>query len=368
MQVERLWLRDWRSWADLELELPPEGTLLIVGPNGQGKTNLLEGIAWLATLESFRGAGREAVVRSGAERAVLRAEVAREGRALLLEAEVSRAGHDRVLVNRQPLRRRADLASFLRVSVFAPDDLELVKGAPGARRLFLDQFLVSLHPDLVSLRLSFERVLRQRSALLRQSGGRLSGDLPETLDVWDHELVSLGEDLARGREELVEVLQPRVLRAYRQMVPRGAEPCLTYRRSWQGDLGTAVAANRLEDLRRATNGVGPHRDELELVLGGLPARIQASQGEQRSLALSLRLATHGAVTDMLGSAPVLLLDDVFSELDSERSESLLGQLPAGQVLLATAGAVPGAVVAFGMLRIEAGTLVSPGAARRSGIG
>jgi DNA replication and repair protein RecF len=340
VRVTRLWLTDFRNYPSAELSPDPEGLTVIVGANGEGKTNLLEAIGYLATLSSFRGSPAEALIRQGCDSAVVRAEGERDGRSLLIEAELLLNGRDRIQVNRQPLRRARDLLGALRVSVFAPDDLVLVKGGPGERRRYLDDVLVALHPKHDALQRDLDRVLRQRNTLLRQSGGRLSAEIETTLDVWDAKLSSVGEDVAREREALVAALEPEVGKAYDQVAHTAADVSVQYRRSWSGPLAAAIEAARTDDLRRGVSSTGPHRDELSLAIAGLPARTHASQGEQRSLALAMRLAAHRVVGEAVGAAPVLLLDDVFSELDPERSEALLAHLPPGQSLLTTAGAVP----------------------------
>lgn len=349
MYLRHLWLTDFRGYQHAEASFD-EGLTAVVGPNGHGKTNLLEAVAYLATLSSFRGAPTEALIRSGSERAVVRAEADREGRELLLEAEVLRNGRNRTQLNRQPLRRARDLLGALRVTVFSPDDLRLVKGSPGDRRGFLDDNLVALHLRNDQLRVDLERVLRQRAALLKQSGGRLSSDVEMTLDVFDHKLVQIGEAVAAAREALVADLAPVLSEAYSQVARVAAEIRVAYEPWWRAQgLAAALVGARREDLRRGVTTVGPHRDELVIDLNGLPSRTHASQGEQRSLALALRLAGHQVVTAATGTSPVLLLDDVFSELDAGRSSALLASLPQGQTILSTAtdlpaGAVPGQVL------------------------
>ena len=340
MRLQHLWLSDFRNYRAGELVPAPDGLTVVRGSNGEGKTNLLEAIGYLATLGSFRGAPTEALVRVGASMAVVRAEGDRQGRALLIEAVIQPSGRDRVLVNRQPLRRSRDLLGSLRVSVFAPDDLVLVKGGPGERRRFLDDTLVALHPRNDALRSDLDRILRQRNTLLKQAGGRPSPEVVATLDVWDAKLAEVGEAVACARAGLVERLQPEIGKAYDQVAATAADVQATYVRSWSGPLADALAAVRADDLRRAVSTIGPHRDELALSVAGMPARTHASQGEQRSLALAMRLAAHGIVGDEVGSPPLLLLDDVFSELDPDRSEALLAHLPPGQAFLTTAGAIP----------------------------
>ncbi|MDQ1436457.1 MAG: replication and repair protein RecF [Acidimicrobiaceae bacterium] len=357
MRVSRLWLTDFRNYTSAELAPAPEGLTVILGGNGQGKSNLLEAVGWLATLASFRGAPAEALVRQGADQAVVRAEGDRDGRTLLVEAEINLSRRDRVLVNRQPLKRARDLLGALRVTVFAPDDLILVKGGPSERRRYLDDLLVALHPRNDALRGEVERVLRQRTTLLKQSGGRLSSEIEATLDVWDDKLAVAGEELAAAREALVTGLEPELGKAYDQVASTAAEVAVSYERSWAGPLRDALAAARTDDVRRGVTTVGPHRDELALAIAGLPGRTHASQGEQRSLALALRLAGHALVTEATGSAPVLLLDDVFSELDPERSQALVAHLPSGQALLTTAGPPPAGVQPAAVVQVAQGAIV-----------
>lgn len=363
MRVTRLWLTDFRNYETAELVPAPDGLTVIIGANGDGKTNLLEAISYLATLTSFRGAPTEALVRQGAPAAIVRAEAERDGRALLLEAQINAGGRDRVQVNRQPLRRTRDLLGALRVSVFAPDDLALVKGGPTERRRFLDAVLVALHPKHDALQGDVERVLRQRNTLLRQASQRGEGgrrppapEVENTLDVWDDKLASLGGELVAVREALVAELEAEVGKAYDQVAHAAAAVTMTYRRSWEGDLGAALAASRADDLRRGVSLVGPHRDEVALAIAALPARTHASQGEQRSLALALRLGAHRLVGEAVGAPPVLLLDDVFSELDADRSEALLAHLPPGQALLTAATGVPPAARPARTVRVSGGRL------------
>lgn len=339
MQLDRVWLTDFRNYAQAEVALAP-GLTAVVGANGQGKSNLLEAIGWLGGLRSFRAAPTEALVRVGAERAVVRGEGWRAERSLLVECEIAPGGRSRTLVNRQPVRRARDGLDALRAVVFAPDDLELVKGGPGQRRRFLDELLVALDPRLESTCSDLDRVLRQRGALLKQSGGRMSPEVAATLDVWDERLVTAGEALADARAALVAGLGPEVDRAYRDLAAE-TEVRLTYAPPWrETGLRAALAAVRTDELRRGVSLVGPHRDELDVALAGLPARTHASQGEQRSVALALRLAAARRVAQVLDTPPILLLDDVFSELDPERSAGLLAHLPPGQTVITTAAGLP----------------------------
>lgn len=358
MRVTRLWLTDFRNYEAAELAPAADGLTVLIGPNGEGKTNLLEAIGYLTTLESFRGSPAEALVRAGCERAIVRAEADRGGRSLLIEAEIPARGAARVQVNRQRLRRARDLLGALRATVFSPDDLELVKGGPAGRRRYLDEAVVAADPRQDQLRTDLDRVLRQRNTLLRQSGGRLTPEIELTLDVWDSKLAAVGEGLAAAREQLVDLVGPALGKAYDQVAGTAADIGVSYRRSWPGSLAEALAQSRGDDLRRGVSTVGPHRDDLELTIAGMPSRTHASQGEQRSLALALRLAAHAVVAETTGSPPVLLLDDVFSELDPERSEALVAHLPAGQAFLTTASDPPPAVRPALVVRVRDGRLSS----------
>jgi DNA replication and repair protein RecF len=341
VRFTRLELRDFRNHERSELDLGP-GVTVIVGRNGEGKTNLLEAAAFAATLTSFRGAATEALVRRGADSAVVRADLADDDRRALVELELRAGRRVRGQLNRQPLRRRRDLLGTVRVTLFAPDDLVLVKGGPAERRSFLDDLVVDLRPADDDLRRQVDRVLRQRNTLLRQMGSRGGGEALATLDVWDQQLAELGSRLAERREQLTERLVPALARRYEALArPAGAEVGVRYERSWAGDLGDALAAARPEDLRRGVSTVGPHRDDALVVLDGEPARTHGSQGEQRSLTLALRLAGHDVVAAATGSVPVVLLDDVYSELDEGRQEALTEQLPATQTLLTTTAPIAG---------------------------
>lgn len=363
MLVRTVWLTDFRSYPSATLTLAP-GLTALLGDNGRGKSNLLEAVAWPATLSSFRGAPTEALVRAGTERAVVRADGTRDGRDVLIETELSVTGRNRVQVNKQRLARTRDLLGALRVTVFAPDDLELVKSGPGGRRRYLDDALVSLHPRHDALRTELDKVLRQRNALLKQvqgSGSRLDASAALTLDVWDAKLAEVGDALGAARAALVERLEPALEAAYRAVAVGSdvrSRVTARYSSSWFAGAGgpglaAALAAGRRDDIRRGVSLVGPHRDDLALTLGGLATRTHASQGEQRSLALALRLAAHAVVTATVGSAPVLLLDDVFSELDERRSDALLATLAPGQTLLTSAVGLPRGARPDAVLRVEA---------------
>ncbi len=339
MRISRLWLQDYRSYASLELTLDA-GLTAILGPNGAGKTNLLEALGLLATLKSFRGAPTESLIRRGAESAIIRAEGVRDDRDVLIELELGRR-RTRAQVNRQRLQRSRDLLGALRITVFAPDDLALVKDGPSVRRGFLDDVLVALDPNVDAVLRDLDRILKQRNALLRQAHGRLDEAGLLTLDVWDAKLATTGADVTNRREALVARLLPRVVQSYEVLAGQSVSVAADYIRSWTADsLALALDQERDTDIRRGVTSVGPHRDELVLTLAGLSARTEASQGEQRTLALALRLAGHLLVTDVLGEPPLLLLDDVLSELDPDRAGALLANLPSGQTVITSASALP----------------------------
>ena len=358
MIVERLELVDFRNYQHATFELTA-GVTAVLGRNGQGKTNLAEALAYLATLSSFRSAPPDALIRVAADTGVIRATLREDdGREVLIEAELSRTGRNRVQVNRQRLGKANDLLGVVRVSVFAPDDLVIVKGAPSDRRRFLDEALVALATKYDAARLELDRIVRQRNVLLKQASGRLDDELAVTLDVWDGRLAAVGDQFGHARATLVARCQPMVAEAYEQLAGEAAAVSLAYEPAWRtSGLAAALAAARHDDVRRGVSTVGPHRDELEISLAGLPARTQASQGEQRTLALAMRLAVHRLVAERTGSTPVLVLDDVLSELDPDRSTALLANLPPGQVVITSASPLPPAANPDRVLEIAAGTVV-----------
>ena len=357
MLVRSLSLLDFRSYTAADVEFAP-GLTAIVGPNGHGKTNLLEAVGFAAGLGSLRGAAEAALIRDGAEAAVIRCTAQDDtGRELLVEAELARARPSRVKVNQQAVARRRDLLGVLAATVFSPDDLELVKGEPAGRRRWIDDALAAVRPSWGALRGDLDRVLRQRNTLLRQAGGRATPDVVISLDVWDARLAAVGDELRARRRELLAAMTPAIGRHYAEISQGRGDAAADYASSWGDDsLADALAEARGDDLRRATSTVGPHRDDIVLRIGGLPARSHASQGEQRSLALAVRLAVDGQVRDRRGVEPVLLLDDVFSELDPDRAEALLETLPPGQRMLTTATGLPAGVRADQTLRVADGAV------------
>ena len=355
MFIEHLELADFRNYSQASFDFT-RGITAVVGRNAQGKTNVAEAMGFLATLESFRLAPTAALIRDGAETAVIRATIRHDdGRELLVEIQIPRQGRTTVLVNRQRLQRTRDLLGVLRVTVFSPDDLELVKGSPSERRRFCDETLVSLAVKNDALRLDLDRVLRQRNTLLRQCNGRLTDEVGFTLDVWDERMATIGDELGQARADLVARLQPAAEEAYQQLAGRPLAVGLRYEPEWRrSGLAAALRTVRTDDVRRGVSTVGPHRDDVEFTLGSMPARTHASQGEIRSLALSLRLAAHRLVAAATDMTPLLILDDVLSELDPERCEALLAHLPPGQVVITTASPLPEAAQPDRILRIEQG--------------
>lgn len=353
MRVTHLSLVDFRSYAAVELDLDV-GVSAFVGPNGQGKTNLIEAIAYVATHESHRVATDAPLVRSGAGRAVVRSMIGRAGRSTLVELEITPGGSNRARVNRAAVRPREALG-LLRTVLFAPEDLALVKGDPDGRRRFLDDLLVTRAPRFAGVRSDFERVLRQRNALLKSAGATIKagrGDV-RTLDVWDAHLANAGAELLAGRLRLTRELSPLVGKAYAAVSQGQGDAGLAYR-STLGDDVTAEAAvdrdllqarmldalarSRPTELERGVSLVGPHRDELLLSIGGLPARGYASHGESWSLALALRLASYDLLRGEPGgdAEPVLILDDVFAELDAGRRDRLAELVAGAEQVLVTA--------------------------------
>jgi DNA replication and repair protein RecF len=372
MHLSHLSLRDFRSYTEVELGLDP-GVTAFVGPNGQGKTNLVEAVGYLATLGSHRVAQDAPLVRLGAERAVVRGQVVRDDRSLLVEVEITPGRANRARVNRSPVPRPREVLGILRSVLFAPEDLALVKGDPAERRRFLDDLLVLRAPRYAGVRSDYDRVLRQRNALLKSAGaarqGRAAPEDLATLDVWDSHLATAGAELLAGRLELVEGLRPLVAAAYSSVAESGTGTVtgpaeLAYRSSVDGDgrpptseslpdraglaetILRALSDVRRQELDRGISLVGPHRDELVLTLGPMPAKGYASHGESWSFALALRLAAYDLLrgeTDA-GGEPVLVLDDVFAELDVRRRARLATLVSGAEQVLVTA-AVPGDVPA-----------------------
>ena len=382
MYLSALSLTDFRSYRQVDLQLSA-GRTTFLGSNGQGKTNLLEAIGYLSSLGSHRVGTDAPLVRSGAERAIVRGAVERDGRSVTIELELVPGRANRARVNRAPVPRPREVLGLLRTVLFAPEDLALVKGDPGGRRSFLDDLLVARAPRYAGVRADYERVNKQRTTLLktaglarrgRSAGGSGGGEL-STLDVWDDHLARVGGELLAGRLRVVDVISPLVDEAYTRVSARQGPITLEYRSSVPDlgadgrDAASLAAALRAEllklrpqEIERGVSLAGPHRDDLVLSIGDLPARGYASQGESWSLALSLRLASYELLREgeYGGAEPVLLLDDVFAELDASRRERLAELLaPAEQVLITAAVAQDVPAVLRGQILSVASGMVNP---------
>lgn len=357
MYLSSIALKDFRSYEDLQLALEP-GVTVFIGSNGYGKTNIIEAIGYLATLSSHRVSTDAPLVRTGAERTYLKAVVENAGRSTLLELEITPSRANRARINQNAQRSAREILGHLRSVLFAPEDLSLVKGDPSERRKFLDNLLVLRAPRYAGVIADYERVLRQRNALLKSTTGMRKVDVSalSTLDVWDQQLISHGSELISARMELVEVLRKPVADNYAQLA-QGHEASLTYLSSiWKSDVRSGLEAARstsgdvasqfrgaVQEVRkhefdRGLTLIGPHRDDLLLTLRNQPVKGYASQGEAWSFALALKLASYDILRSD-GINPVLILDDVFSELDSRRREHLSSLITANEQILITA-AVP----------------------------
>lgn len=349
MYVRHVGLRDFRSWAHVDLELEPGATVL-VGPNGFGKTNLVEALWYSSTLGSHRVATDAPLIRSGATRAVVSTIVVNDGRELAVDLEIAAGRANKVRLNRSPVRHAREVVGVLRAVLFAPEDLALVRGDPGERRRYLDELASVRRPRIAGVRADYDKVLRQRTALLKSAPGALHrGDrsVLDTLDVWDAQLALHGAELMAARIELVNHLAPEVEKAYQLLAPGTRTAGVAYRPKLEipleatdpADLQEALleelARRRRAELERGVCLVGPHRDELELRLGDRPVKGFASHGESWSMALSLRLASYELLRSE-GAEPVLLLDDVFAELDAARRRALAGVAASAEQVLITA--------------------------------
>jgi DNA replication and repair protein RecF len=361
--VDHLQLTDFRSYESVDLPLE-SGVSTFVGANGQGKTNLVEAIEYLSTMSSHRVASEVPLVRSGAARAVVRAKVQAgldDPRQLTLELEINPGKANRAKLNRAPLRHAREIIGVIRTVVFSPVDIAIVKGDPSERRRFIDDLIVARWPRMAGVRGDYERVLRQRNTLLKSLGGRLRdgqppGDVAATLDVWDIHLAQAGGELLEARLTTLGDLAPHVSKAYADIAPTNNDAAAEYRASadldspqhaedgsapgaFRSNLSAALAAGmtarRAEEIQRGVSLVGPHRDDIALSLGMLPAKGYASHGESWSFALALRLGSfHLLRAD--GVEPILVLDDVFAELDSVRRERLASGVRMAEQVLVTA--------------------------------
>ena len=354
MHVRRLALTDFRSWPHAELNLEP-GRTVIVGSNGFGKTNLVEALWYSATLGSHRVASDAPLIRAGADRAVVSTIVVNEGRELAVDLEITAGRANKARLNRSPVRSAREVLGVLRAVLFAPEDLALVRGDPAERRRYVDELATTRRPQVAALRADYEKVLKQRTALLKTaSGARFRGDRSvfDTLDVWDGHLAEKGARLIAARVDLVNQLAPEVEKAYQLLAPASRPAAIRYRSGvevveqeaavgtgnaelFEAALLDALARRRDAELERGVCLVGPHRDDLELRLGDQVAKGFASHGESWSMALSLRLAAYELLRAE-GTDPVLLLDDVFAELDTARRQALAAVAETAEQVLVTA--------------------------------
>ncbi|WP_022892372.1 DNA replication/repair protein RecF [Agromyces subbeticus] len=381
MHVARLSLTDYRNYERAELELGPGATVL-VGRNGQGKTNLVEAIGYLATLGSHRVSGDQALIRAGADAAIVRALLSHGDRELLVELQLNRQGANRAQLNRSPVKTR-ELPRYAHSVLFAPEDLAIVRGEPSVRRRLLDELLVQRTPRLAGVMADYERVLKQRNSLLKSARARgIAADKLTTLDIWDERLVTIGSELIDQRLALVAELREPLAAAYRSIVDADHAPGMTPLLSIDGAdpdadaeasaaitetasstrerFAEAVQSLRSKELERGVTLVGPHRDDVVLLLNGLPAKGYASHGESWSFALALRLASAELLRrDSMTGDPVLVLDDVFAELDRLRRERLASAIVGFEQVLVTAAVledVPAPLTAR-IVHIEAGRIV-----------
>jgi len=350
--VRHLGLRDFRSWANVELELTP-GRTVFVGSNGFGKTNLVEALWYSSTLGSHRVATDAQLIRVGAQRAVVSTIVVNEGRECAVDLEITAGRANKARLNRSPVRSPREVVGVLRAVLFAPEDLALVRGDPGDRRRYLDDLAAVRRPRVAGIRADYDKVLRQRTALLKSaSGARYRGDRGalETLDVWDGHLATHGAELMAARITLVNELAPELQKSYQLLAPASRPASIAYHASidiepdrpdvevLRAALLEKMAIRRDAELERGVCLVGPHRDDLELRLGEQPAKGFASHGESWSMALALRLAAYELLRAE-GSDPVLLLDDVFAELDTARRAALAAAAASAEQVLVTAAVV-----------------------------
>ena len=347
MGLSELTLRDFRLFSELVVQPDPRAITVFLSANGTGKTSVLEAVHVLATGQSFRTPSATDMVRNGCDVAEVHGVLLQGERRIQVDLTLTRGARattKRMLVNAQRPRSRAQLAEALPLTVFTPEGVEVVRGAPEHRRTFLTTLMTDEDPLASEAVERYARVLTQRNALLRSlEGGVLSASQRAELDVWTEELVREGKALVDLRRGVLERLGPLAATAYEELAGEVGGVELAYEASWSGGLSEALARAERDDRLRGRTGVGPHRDDVLVRLEGRDARRQASQGEQRSLALALRLAGHELVRARRGVEPILLLDDVFSELDPRRADRLLAMLPGGQTLVTTASPLPTAL-------------------------
>jgi DNA replication and repair protein RecF len=342
VQLSWLELRDFRVYGDLRFEPDPHVNILI-GDNGEGKTSVLEAIGYLGTARSFRGVSDDALVRDDRPSAVVRGSFSGRASDTTIECEIPIGGRRKILVNGKKPGRMRDLFTIVPVVAFVPDDLDVVKRGPAMRRDFLDDLAARLWPQAAADQSEYERAVRQRNSLLKQ-GGR--GTDLVTLDVWDERLSMAGAKVLGHRRAVAASLQPHLANAY-EVVGGSGQLRWSYRSTWGSDgiydehglveaLIAALGDKRAKELEIRTTTVGPHRDEPDLLLDSRPTRTRASQGEQRTTALAMRIGAYRLIEEVRDQVPILLLDDVFSELDPHRAARVLDLMPTGQVFVTSA--------------------------------
>lgn len=400
MFIKHLSLANFRNYATAEIELKP-GVNLLVGPNGQGKTNLVEAIRYLSTLSSHRVAGYQPLIRQDQGQAIVRALASYEERDVLVELELNRDSPNKARVNKSPAQKVRDILGFVNSVTFAPEDLDIVKRDPSNRRGFIDELVVQVWPRFAGVYADFERVLKQRNTLLktaRQTGAK--GSALSTLDAWDQSLVSYGSEIVAARIDLIDRLRPHLFAAYQSIAIANNEPRILVKSSLMGDAvpsgwssnaddeddgleyietgdrvaieemyRTKLAAVRPKEMERGITLVGPHRDDLVLMLGSLPAKGYASHGESWSYALALRLASIDLLrAETRSGDPVLILDDVFAELDAGRRERLAEMVLENEQVLITAAVaedIPEKLIST-VFNVSAGTVAAAGAGPLAG--
>lgn len=400
MFIKHLSLANFRNYATAEIELKP-GVNLLVGPNGQGKTNLVEAIRYLSTLSSHRVAGYQPLIRQDQGQAIVRALASYEERDVLVELELNRDSPNKARVNKSPAQKVRDILGYVNSVTFAPEDLDIVKRDPSNRRAFIDELVVQVWPRFAGVYADFERVLKQRNTLLktaRQTGAK--GSALSTLDAWDQSLVSYGSEIVAARIDLIERLRPHLFAAYQSIAIANNEPRILVKSSLMGDAvpsgwnsnsddeddgleyietgdratieemyRTKLAAVRPKEMERGITLVGPHRDDLVLMLGSLPAKGYASHGESWSYALALRLASIALLrAETRSGDPVLILDDVFAELDAGRRERLAEMVLENEQVLITAAVaedIPEKLIST-VFNVSAGTVVAAGVGPSAG--
>ncbi len=382
--VTHLNLSDFRNYATADVTLQA-GANLFIGRNGQGKTNLVESLAYLSTLGSHRVSTDKALIRAGEDAAVVRAKLHHAGRDMLVEVQINMSGPNKAQVNRGVIKPR-ELPRYFSSVLFAPEDLGIVRGDPGARRRFLDELLVLRTPRLAGVLVDYERTLKQRNTLMKSArASGLRGAQLSTLEVWDDKLIALGSEIIDERVALVDALRQPLATAYAQVVDDdhspGLEPLLSLAgRDAEDDDGqnqadaatasgslttperfrTALEARRTQELERGLTLVGPHRDDVLFSLNNLPVKGYASHGESWSFALALKLASAQLLRrDSYSGDPVLMLDDVFAELDKGRRARLAEAVADFEQVLITAAVIediPEQLTAH-TVHITAGTIV-----------